>query len=122
MKKIDVFIDNKQDIHIMRITKKVKQLFKMKSRNPYIMCDLRRCMFLSRVIVETVRKVEIRWQEYEDTQKDSELAKHLQNNPTHSFTWKVLLPALSNRRISQNMEASMITRPPPNECVGSKKL
>ena len=53
--------------------------------------------------------VEIRRQEYEDTQKDSEPAKHLKNNPTHSFTWKVLLPASSIRRIRQNMEASIST-------------
>ena len=46
MKKFDVFTDNKYDIHIKWITKKVKQLFKLKSRDP----DLRRCMFLSRVI------------------------------------------------------------------------
>ena len=33
---------------------------------------------------------------------------HLLGNPTHSFTWKVLLPASSIRRIRQNMEASII--------------
>ena len=42
-------------------------------------------------IGETVRNVEIRWQEHEDTQKDSETAKHLKNNPTHSSTLKVFL-------------------------------
>ena len=67
---------------------------------------------------------EIRWQEHEDTQKDSEPAKHLKNNPTHSFTWKVLLPASSIRRIRQNMEASIIAlkQPSLNERVESKKL
>ena len=65
------------------------------------MCDLQRCIFLSRVIHfgETVRNVEIRWEEHEDMQKDSEPAKHLKNNPTHPFTWKILLPASSIRRI-----------------------
>ena len=55
----------------------------------------------------TVRNVEIRWQEPEGTPKDSEPAKYLKNNPTHSFTWKVLLPASSIRRIRQSMEASI---------------
>ena len=41
-------------------------------------------------IGETVRNVEIRRQEHEDTQKDSEPVKHLKNNPTYSFTWKLL--------------------------------
>ena len=50
------------------------------------------CSCQESYIGETVRNVEIRWQEYEDKQKDSEPAKHLKNNPTHSFTWKVLLP------------------------------
>ena len=68
--------------------------------------------------------IEIRRQEHEDTQKDLEPAKHLKNNPTHPFTWKVLLPASSIRRIRQNMEASIITlkRPSLNERAESKKL
>ena len=75
-------------------------------------------------IGETVRNVEIRWQKHEHTQKDSKPAKHLKNTPTHSFTWKVLLPASSIRCIRQNMEASMIPSKPPslNERVESKKL
>ena len=75
-------------------------------------------------IGETVRNVEIRWQEHEDTQKDSELAKHLKNNPTHSFTWKFLVPASSIRCIRQNMEPSIIAlkQPSLNERVESKKL
>ena len=82
------------------------------------------CSCQESYIGETVRNVEIRWQEHEDTQKDSEPAKHLKNNLTHSFIWKVLLPASSIRRIRQNMEASMIAlkRPSLNERVESKKL
>ena len=38
MKKFDVFTDNKYDIHIKWITKKVKQLFKLKSGNPHPSC------------------------------------------------------------------------------------
>ena len=82
------------------------------------------CSCQESYIGETVRNVEIRWQEHEDTQKDSEPAKHLKNNPTHSFIWKVLLPASSIRRIRQNMEASMIAlkRPSLNDRFESKKL
>ena len=126
MKKFDVFTDNKYDIRIKWITEKVKQLFKLKSRNPHLSCVIYEgvCSCQESYIGETVRNVEIRWQEHEDTQKDSEPAKHLKNNPTHSFTWKVLLPASSIRRIRQNMEASIIAlkRPSLNERVESKKL
>ena len=38
MKKFDVLTDNKYDICIKWITKKVKQLFKLKSRNPHPSC------------------------------------------------------------------------------------
>ena len=126
MKKFDVFTDNKYDIRIKWITKKVKQLFKLKSRNPHPSCVIYEgvCSCQESYLGETVRNVEIRSQEHEDTQKDSELAKHLKNNPTHSFTWKVLLPASSIRCIRQNMEASMIAlkQPSLNERVESKKL
>ena len=44
------------------------------------------CFCPESYIGETVRNVEIRWQEHEDTHKDSEPAKHLKNNPTQSFT------------------------------------
>ena len=110
MKMFDVFTDNKYDICINWITKKVKQLFKLKSRNLHPSCVIQEgvCSCQEPQIGETVRNVEIWWQEHEDTQKDSELAKHLKNNPIHLFSWKVPFPALSNRRIGQNMEASII--------------
>ena len=38
MKKSDVFTDNKYDIRIKWITKKFKQLFKLKSSNPHRSC------------------------------------------------------------------------------------
>ena len=82
------------------------------------------CSCQESYIDETVRNVEIRWQENEGTQKVLEPATYLKNNPTHSFIWKVLLPVSSIRRIKQNMEASIIAlkRPSLNEPVESKKL
>ena len=126
MIKFDVFTDNKYDIRIKCITKKVKHLFKLKSRNCHPSCVIYAgvCSSQESYIGEAARNVEIRWQEHEDTQKDSEPAKHLKNNPFHSFTWKVLLPASSVIRIRQNTEASIIAlkRPSLNERVESKKL
>ena len=50
--------------------------------------------------------------------------KASEKNPTHSFTWKVLLPASSIRRIRENVEASIIAlkRTSLNERDESKKL
>ena len=123
MRKFDVFTDNKYDICIKLITKKVKKLFKLKSRNPHQLCVIYEGVWSCQesYISETVKNVEIRWQGHEDTQKDSEPAKHLKNNSTHSFTWNVLLPGSLIRRIRQNMEASItaLNRPSLNERVDS---
>ena len=76
MKKFDIFTDNKYDICIKWITKKVKQLFfKVKGRNPHLSCVIQGgvCSCQESYIGETVRNVEIRWEEHEDTQKDSEV-------------------------------------------------
>ena len=61
MKKVDAFTDNKYDIHIKWITKKVKQLFKLKSRDPYPSCVIYEgvCSCQESYIGETVRNIEI---------------------------------------------------------------
>ena len=78
--------------------KKVKQLFKLKSRNPHPSCMIYEgiCSCQESYIGETVRNVEIRWQEHEDTQKDSEPAKHLKNNPTPSLINKTKHGSINN--------------------------
>ena len=60
MKKFDVFTDNKYDIRIKWITKKVKQLFKLKSRNPHPSCVIYEgvCSYQDSCIDETTRNVE----------------------------------------------------------------
>ena len=126
MKQFDVFTDNNYDIRIKWVNKKFKQLFKPKSRNLHPSFVIYEGVYSCQesYIGETVRNVEIRWQEHEDTQKDSEPANYLKNNPTHSFTWKVVLPTSSIRRIRQNMEASIksLKRSSLNELSESKKL
>ena len=98
----------------------------MKSRNPDPSCVISEgvCSCQEPYIGETVKNVKTRWQEYEDTQQDLEPAKHLKNNPTHSFTWKVLLSVSSISCIRQNMEASLIALkgPSPNERAQFTKL
>ena len=78
-------------------------MFKLKSRNPHPSCVIYEgvCSCQASHIGKTVRNVEIRWQEHEDTQKDSEPAKHLKYNPAHSFTCNVLVPAWSIRLLDK---------------------
>ena len=116
MKKFDVFTDKKYDICIKWFTKKLKQLFKLKSRNPHPACAIYKgvCSCQESCIGDTAKNVETRWQEHEDTQKDSEHAKHLKNIPSHSFSWKVLFPASANRCTRHNTEASIIALQRPS--------
>ena len=104
------FTDNKYDIRIKWITKKVKHLLRLKIRNPHPSCMIYEGVwsYHKSYIGETVRNIEIRWQQHKDTQKYSEPAKLLKNNPTHSFTWKVILPASLIKSIRQNMKASIV--------------
>ena len=50
---------------------------------------------------ETVRNVEVRWAEHNNSNKKSELSKHLFLNVGHSFNWSVP----KNTRTRQNLEA-----------------
>ena len=62
MKKFDVFTNNRYDICIKWVINKVKQLFKLKSRNPRLSCVIYDglCSCQESYIGETVRNVEIR--------------------------------------------------------------
>ena len=68
--------------------------------------------------------MELRWAEHDNPKGNSEPAKHLAQNPTHSFNWNVLMNASQNPRIRKNLEASFVAtkRPDLNNQVDSKKL
>ena len=71
-------------------TKKVKTLFTLKDQNPHPLCKIYKvtCVCEEKYIGETNRNVATRWGEHENPKHNSEPAKHLQANPTHSFVWK----------------------------------
>ena len=52
----------------------------------------------------------IRWIEHERTTGKSETAKHLADNKSHMFTWKVLASASLNFRKRKILEAFFITK------------
>ena len=82
------------------------------------------CLCEENYTAETKRNVEIRWEEHSDINKISEPSRYLKNNPTHAFTWKVLMTAPINDRARKNLEASFIalSRPSLNEQIDAKKL
>ena len=126
IKKFHEFTDNSYKIRIKQITQKVKQLFKLKSTSPNPSCGI--CegvyVFEQRYISEKRRNAKLRWKEHENTSKDSKLAKHLKENLSHKFSWKILFAAPENKRIRKIYEASEIAlkRPSLNEQSECKKL
>ena len=65
IKKFHEFTNNSYEIRIKWITKKVKQLFKLKGKNPYPSCVI----YEQTYIGETRRNVELRWEEHENISK-----------------------------------------------------
>ena len=126
IKKFHEFTNNSYGIRIKWITKTVKQLFKLKSKNPHPSCVIYEgvCVCEQTYIGETRRNVELRWEEHENISKDSEPAKHLKENLSHKFTCKILFAAPENIQIRKILEAFEIVlkRPSLHEQIESKKL
>ena len=124
--KFKSFLDTECTIVVKWITRKIKTLFSLKIRNPHPSCKLYEgtCTCGGLYIGETKRNVEVRWQEHNDPRGSSEPAKHLYQNPTHSYTWRVLMNAPQNTRVRRNLEASEVAlrRPSLNNQMETKKL
>ena len=126
LKKFNELTNDLFEIKIKWITKKMTDLFCLKSKNHHPTCAICKggCTYKGNYMGETKRNVEIRWEEYSDIKTISEPSRHLKSNPTHAFTWKALITAPINDRVRRNLEASFIAlgRPSLNEQIDSKKL
>ena len=126
LKKFHELTNDLFEIKIKWITKKMRDLFCLKSKNHHPACAICEggCTYKANYMGETKRNVEIRWEEHSDIKTISEPSRHLKSNPTHAFTWKALITAPINDRVKRNLEASFIalSRPSLNEQIDSKKL
>ena len=111
-----VFTKEKNNFRIVWKTKKVKQLFPLKEKNPYPSSKIydEVCSFKENYIRVTKQNVITRWNEHENPNKDSEPAKHLFQHLDHVFQWKVLKSASMNIRKRKNVEAFFTTVKHPN--------
>ena len=89
------------------------------------MCHIQGGMFLwTNIHSEKRRNVELRREEDENTSKDSKPTKHLKENLSHKFSWKISLAASENKRIHKILEVAGIAwrRPSSKEQIESKQL
>ena len=123
------FHDLTNDLYEMKIkwiTKKMRNLFRLKSKNLHPACAIyegvRTCK--ENYIGETKRNVEIQWEEHSDINKISEPSRHLKSSLTHAFIWKVLMTAPNIDRVRKNLETSFIalSRTSLNDQIDAKKL
>lgn len=125
--KFHKFTNNKFEIAIKWNTKKIRQLFSLKDRNPYPSCVIYEgtcTTYHTSYIGETRRNTVVRWNEHNNPTKNSEPANHIYHNPDHQYSWKILIKAPLRTRLRKNLEASFIAlkRPKLNEQLESKKL
>ena len=126
IKRFHEFTNNKFKIAVKWITRKVKSLFPLKDRNIYPSCKIYegKCSCNLTYVGETKKNVEKRWKEHGHPNGESEPAKHLRQNLTHSFVWSIISSAPNNTRTRTNLEALFIAikKPPLNEQVQSNML
>ena len=80
------------------VNKKVKALFRVKDKSPHQACSIYRdaCLCGESYIDETIRNVEVRWEEHNNLLKKSNRSKHIKDNLGHIFNWLVLAIAPKN--------------------------
>ena len=101
--KLDIFTNYRVKFNIVWNTRKIKSLFNNKDKVSHYSCVIYRgiCSCGADYIGETVRNAQLRWNEHENgTDKNSECAKHLNENDNHEFKWSILslAPKMSFKR------------------------
>ena len=126
LSKFHQFTNQKFQVTIKWISKKVKSLFSLKDKNPYTACQIYKgtCVCDETYIGDTIRNVDIRRNEDVDIRKESESAKHLRENLNHKFKWETFLQAPKNYQQRKSLEASFIAimGPTLNNQLDTKKL
>ena len=111
LKRLTWFTKSRFDFLVVWKTRKVRQLFTLKDKNPYPSCKVYygKCDQCNVTYVgETHRNVKTRWAEHGNPKKNSAPSKHIKENIDHTFSWKIICSAPVRRRERENLEASFI--------------
>ena len=82
-------------VHILWQSRKIKSIFKLKDKKqhpPHVIYE-DNCSCRESYIGETMHNVEVRTAEHNDPTHNSEPARHIQQNKSRKFSWKVIYPA-----------------------------
>ena len=126
IERLNTFTGNKFKFVIIWETRSIRSLFPLKDKIIHVSCVIYEgtCTCGDKYIGETKRIANIRFDEHNNPEKNSEPSKHLRKNTTHSFIWKVITSAprfLIKRKI---LEAFFYCKfkPKLNEQLVSQKL
>ena len=108
--RIESFTGSKVILIVLWSTRNIKSLFPLKDKVAHRSCVIYegQCSCKLRYIGETKRNSEVRWREHENPAGKTEPAKHLMENASHMFTWKVLSDAPSHFRRRRILEVFFI--------------
>ena len=82
-----MFTNDTFDVRIKWLTKKVKNLFRVKGKSLHQACKIYKgvCSDGESCISENIRIVEIRWDEHNNPMKKSNPSKHIKDNLDKAF-------------------------------------
>ena len=118
LKKLDYYTKSKYNFKIVWITRDIRSLFPLKDRVDHMSCVIYqgKCSCGESYIGETLRITDIRWKEHTNPAPSAKLtdpAKHILENPTHSFRWTVLTLAPQQNLKRLILEAYFIAKMQP---------
>ena len=126
LRKVRSFLGDSVPIFIIWNTSKIRSLFPLQDKNLHPQCVIYEgtCNCGTKYIGETDKCYHLRTNEHEDIKKGSEPSKHLEDNPDHSFVWKVIARAPRDNTKRKILETLCISKFKPglNEQVNSRRL
>ena len=126
IKKFNSFTQVLYDLRVQWFTKKTKTLFRLKDPCIHPVCKIYKgvCSCGKEYIGETVRNVEMRWNEHNKPSDKSNPSKHLVNNIQHYFIWSVICSAPTKKLTRKILEAYYIAlyKPFLNDQIDSDLL
>ena len=126
IKKFNKFTNDKYDIRIKWLTRKMKTLFKLKDPCIHPACKIYKgvCTCGEAYIGETIRNVETRRKEHNIPSDKSNPSKHIYSHIDHIFNWSTICNAPTNKFKRKIIEAYFIAimKPTLNDQLDSDLL